>query len=67
MPFILLAIIAVAAIVVSGMSAAHGPTIVTTGTAAITPASSGLPLSAWLLVIAVGGLSCWWLLRRRTP
>ena len=66
MPFILLAIIAVAAIVVSGMSAVHGPTIVT-GTAAITPASSGLPLAAWLLVIAVGGLSCWWLLRRRTP
>ena len=40
MPFILLAIIAVAAIVVSGMSAIHGPTIVTTGPAAIAPAAS---------------------------
>jgi len=67
MPFILLAIVAVAAIVVSGMSAIHGTTIVTTGAAAITPASSGLPLSAWLLVIAVGCLCCWWLLRKRTP
>jgi len=67
MPFILLAIIAVAAILVSGMSAVHGPTIVTTGPATITPAASvdGCSLFVWLLVIAVIGVCGWWLLRRR--
>ena len=67
MPFILLAIVAVAAIVVSGMSAIHGPTIITTGPATITPAafSDWLSLWTWILVIAVIGLCGWWLFRRR--
>ncbi len=62
MPFILLAIIAVAAILVSGMSAIHGPVVVA-GPAIIAP--SGLPIAVWLLVIVVIGLGGWWLFRRR--
>ena len=65
MPFILLAIIAVAAIVVSGMSAVHGPTVVTGES--ITTASAGLSMLSWLLVIAAIGLVGWWLHRRRKP
>ncbi len=65
MPFILLAIIAVAAIVVSGMFAVHGPTVVTGES--ITTASAGLSMLSWLLVIAVIGLGGWWLHRRRKP
>ena len=67
MPFILLAIVAVAAIVVSGMSAVHGPTIVTTGRATVTPAAFTdlLSLWPWLMVIAAIGLCGWWLFRRR--
>ncbi len=66
MPFILLAIVAVAAIVVSGMSAVHGPTVVTTGAAAITTGASTdlLSLWPWLMVIAAIGLCGWWLFRR---
>ena len=67
MPFILLAIIAVAAILVAGLSAVHGPTILTTGTATITPVNSGdgLSLLLWFLVIAVIGLCGWGLFRKR--
>ncbi len=65
MPFILLAIIAVAAIVVSGMFAVHGPTVVTGES--ITTASAGLSMLSWLLVIAAIGLVGWWLHRRRKP
>ncbi len=67
MPFILLAIIAVAAIVVSGMSAVHGPTIITTGPATVTPAAFTdlLSLWPWLMVIAAIGLCGWWIFRRR--
>ncbi|MEI8247387.1 MAG: hypothetical protein WCI51_16260 [Lentisphaerota bacterium] len=67
MLFILMAIVAVAAIVVSGMSAVHGTTVITTGPATITPATSvdGCSLFVWLLVIAVIGLCGWWLFRRR--
>ncbi|MFA6102638.1 MAG: hypothetical protein WCV67_05940 [Victivallaceae bacterium] len=67
MPFILLAIVAIAAILVAGISAVHGPTILTTGTATITPVNSGdgLSLLLWFLVIAVIGLFGWWLVRRR--
>jgi len=67
MPFILLAIVAVAAIVVSGMSAVHGPTVVTTGRAAITPAAFTdiLSLWPWLLAVAVIGVCIWRLFRSR--
>jgi len=68
MPFILLAIVAIAAILVAGISAVHGPTILTTaGTATITPVTSGdgLSLLLWGLVIAVICLCCWLLFRRR--
>lgn len=67
MPFILLAIVAVAAILVAGISAVHGPTILTAGTATITPATSGegLSLLLWFLVIAVIGLCGWWMFRKR--
>ena len=67
MPFILLAIIAVAAIVVSGMSAVHGTTVITTGPAAITTGASTdlLSLWPWLVVIAVIGICGWWLFRKR--
>ncbi|MFA6102984.1 MAG: hypothetical protein WCV67_06240 [Victivallaceae bacterium] len=66
MPFILLSIIAVAAIVVAGMSAVHGPVIVTgPATIAQTAAVGGLPLTAWIIVFAVIGLCGWWLFRRR--
>ena len=67
MPFILLAIIAVAAIVVSGMSAIHGPTIVTTGPAAIAPAAftDWGSLWPWLLAVVVIGFCGWWMFRRR--
>ena len=67
MAYILLSMIAVAAIVVSGMSAVHGPTIITTGPAAITPAASVdlLSLWPWLMVIAAIGLCGWWIFRRR--
>ena len=66
MPFILLAIVAVAAILVAGISAVHGPTILTTaGAAAITPASGdGLLLWGWLLVIALIVLCIWLLFRK---
>ena len=66
MPFILLAIIAVAAIVVAGMSAVHGPAVMT-GPATILPADSsyGMALFGWLLAIAVISLWIWWLFRRR--
>ena len=69
MSYALLAIVAVAAIIVAGMSAVHGPTIITTGPATITPAASvdGGSLFVWLLVIVVIGLCGWWLFRRRTP
>ena len=67
MPFILLAIIAVAAIVVAGMSAVHGPLVMATGPANILPADSnfGLALLGWLLAIAVISLWIWWFFRRR--
>jgi len=67
MPFILLAIIAVAAILVAGISAVHGPTILTAGTATITPVNSGDGLSLLLcfLVIAAICFCGWWLFRRR--
>ena len=66
MPFILLAIIAVAAIVVAGMSAVHGPAVIT-GPATILPADSnyGMALLGWLLALAVISLWIWWLFRRR--
>ena len=66
MPFILLAIIAVAAIVVAGMSAVHGPTIVT-GPATIAQAASvgGLSLTTWILIFAAISFCLWWLFRRR--
>ena len=66
MPFILLAIIAVAVIVVAGMSAVHGPSVMT-GPATILPADSnyGLALLGWLLAIAVISLWIWWFFQRR--
>ena len=66
MPYILLSIIAVAALVVAGMSAVHGPAIITTGPAAIAPAFTDWgSLWPWLLAVAVIGLCGWWLFRRR--
>ena len=65
MPFILLAIVAIAAIVVAGMSAVHGPTIVTTGPATITSSGNELLTWGWLLIIAVIIICGWWLFRRR--
>ena len=67
MPFILLAIIAVAAIVVAGMSAVHGPAVMATGPATILPADSnfGMALFGLVLAIAVISLWVWWIFRRR--
>ena len=66
MPFILLAIIAVAAIVVAGMSAVHGPAVMT-GSATILPADSnyGMALLGWLLALAIISLWIWWFFRMR--
>ncbi len=66
MPFILLAIIAVAAILVSGMSAVHGPTIVT-GPATMSTAASveGLSITMWIIIFAAISVCGWWIFWRR--
>jgi hypothetical protein len=68
MSYALLAIVSVAAIVVAGMSAVHGTTIVT-GPATMSTAASvgGLSLTTWILLFAAISFCGWWLLRRRIP
>jgi hypothetical protein len=66
MPFILLAIVAVASILVAGVSSVHNPPVVVSSSGPVsTHGGDGFTIVTWVIVLGVFALCSWWLMRRQ--